>query len=71
MGSSVNGSEPGQFVERSGQQRAVLLLPWMSQRFSFEDMAAVPVSISQQQGHLQLRAWFSDGVNGFAALDPA
>jgi trimeric autotransporter adhesin len=67
-GSSVNGSEPAQFVNvpvNNGLFTAPL------GDTTQPNMASIPVSLFQQQANLQLRIWFSDGATGFAALDPA
>jgi trimeric autotransporter adhesin len=34
------------------------------------NMMAIPASVFTEQSNLQLRIWFNDGVNGFAALSP-
>jgi trimeric autotransporter adhesin len=66
-GTSVNGSEPTAAVNvtlNSGLFTVVLgdtTLP---------NMAAIDASLFNQPD-LQLRIWFNDGVNGYAALDPA
>ncbi len=66
-GTSVAGSEPSAAVNvtvNSGLFTVVLgdtTLP---------NMAAISASLFNQPD-LQLRIWFNDGVNGFAALDPA
>jgi hypothetical protein len=66
-GTSANGSEPSAAVSvgvSNGLFTVVLgdaTLP---------NMAAISASLFSRPG-LQLRIWFNDGVNGFAALDPA
>jgi trimeric autotransporter adhesin len=34
------------------------------------NMTAIPAAVFTEQSNLQLRIWFNDGVNGFAALSP-
>jgi hypothetical protein len=34
------------------------------------NMMAIPASVFLEESNLQLRIWFNDGVNGFAALSP-
>jgi hypothetical protein len=66
-GTSVNGSEPVSAVNvgvSSGLFTVVL------GDISQLNMTVINDSIFTQP-NLQLRIWFSDGVNGFAALDPA
>jgi len=66
-GTSSAGSEPGSSVAipvKNGYFTAVL------GDTSLSNMTPVPVSIFEQQSNLQLRVWFNDGVNGFAALNP-
>jgi hypothetical protein len=66
-GTSVAGSEPGSAVSvevNNGLFSVVL------GNTTLANMGAIPASIFTEEANLQLRVWFSDGVNGFAALSP-
>ena len=66
-GTSVNGSQPGAVVDvpvNNGLFNVTL------GDTTLANMAAINAGLFMQP-NLQLRIWFSDGVNGFAALDPA
>jgi hypothetical protein len=67
-GTSVKGSEPSAAVSadiNNGLFTLVLGDP------SLENMTAIPAAIFSTKTNLQLLIWFNDGVNGFAALNPA
>src|SRR4029077_8303757 len=66
-GTSVNGSQPSAAVSvgvSNGLFTVVLGDPTLA------NMTAIPAAIFTTQPNLQLRLWFNDGVNGFAALSP-
>jgi len=67
-GTSVNGSEPAASVAvgvSNGLFTVVLGDPTVA------NMQTIPAAVFTMQPDLQLLIWFSDGVNGFAALSPA
>ncbi len=66
-GTSTSGSEPAAAV---GVAVANGLFTAVLGDTAQANMAAVPVALFSQPG-LQLQIWFSDGVNGSAALSPA
>jgi len=66
-GTSVNGSQPTAAVSvgvNNGLFSVVL------GDTTVANMTAIPAAIFAAQPVLQLRIWFNDGVNGFAALSP-
>jgi formylglycine-generating enzyme len=67
-GTSTDGSEPANAVAvgvNNGLFTVVL------GDTALANMTAIPLSVFTTQTSLQLQIWFSDGVNGFAALSPA
>jgi hypothetical protein len=67
-GTSVDGSEPTTAVSVSVNEGLFTVALGDS---ALANMAAIPADIFATQPDLQLRIWFNDGVNGFAALSPA
>jgi hypothetical protein len=67
-GTSVNGSEPAAAVSVDVSNG---LLTVVLGDTTLANMTAIPVAVFTTQSDLQLRIWFNDGVNGFAALSPA
>jgi len=67
-GTSLNGSEPGAAVA-AGVSNGLFTIPLGDNTIS--NMAAIPSALFATQPGLQLRIWFSDGVNGSVALNPA
>ena len=65
-GTSVNGSEPAAAVNAVVSNGLFTVVLGDT---TLANMSAIPASVFAQSG-LQLRIWFSDGVNGFAALSP-
>jgi hypothetical protein len=65
-GTSVNGSEPESAVSASVTD-GLFTLPLGNT--SLANMMALNANVFVQP-NLELRLWFNDGVNGFAALDP-
>ncbi len=65
-GTGVNGSEPTAAV---GVAVSNGLFTVALGDTTLANMTAIPVSLFTQPG-LQLQIWFSDGVNGFALLNP-
>lgn len=65
-GTSVGGSEPSGFVSVPVNNGLFTLVVGDT---TIPGMAAIDASVFTQP-KLQLRIWFSDGVNGFAPLDP-
>ncbi len=66
-GSSLTASEPAAAVAVSVSNG---LFTVALGNTSLANMTAIPVSLFTSQPNLQLRLWFNDGVNGFAALSP-
>jgi hypothetical protein len=66
-GTSGSGSEPSTAV---GVGVTNGLFTVLLGDTTLANMTAIPASLFSQS-NLQLRIWFSDGTNGFAALDPA
>ncbi len=66
-GTSVAGSEPSAAV---GVSVSKGLFTVVLGDTTLAHMAALPRSVFTTQPNLQLRIWFNDGVNGFAALSP-
>jgi hypothetical protein len=66
-GTSVNGSEPAAAV---GVGVSNGLFTVVLGDTTLANMQAIPAAVFTTQPSLQLRIWFSDGVNGFAALSP-
>jgi len=66
-GTSANGSEPANpvSVTATGGLFTVTL-----GNTNLANMTAIPAALFAQQTSLQLRIWFSDGVNGFSVLSP-
>ena len=66
-GTSAGGSEPSSSVMVPVNNGLFMVTLGDT---TLVNMAAIPTSLFAQP-NLQLRIWFNDGVNGFAALDPA
>ncbi|HKI68624.1 MAG TPA: hypothetical protein VKA67_03490, partial [Verrucomicrobiae bacterium] len=66
-GTSTNGSEPTAAVNVSVNNGLFVAVLGDT---TVPNMAAIDASLFSKPD-LQLRIWFNDGVNGFAALDPA
>ena len=66
-GTSVNGSEPSAFVTVGVSNGLFTVVLGDT---TILNMAAISAALFTQP-NLQLRIWFNDGVNGFAALNPA
>lgn len=66
-GTSANGSEPGNPVTVTVNDGLFTVALGDT---NLANMGAIDAFLFTQSG-LQLRIWFSDGVNGFVALDPA
>ena len=65
-GTSSSGSEPSTVVSVGVTNGLFTVLLGDT---TLANMTAIPASLFSQP-NLQLRIWFSDGTNGFAALDP-
>ena len=66
-GTSVNGSEPAAAVVVGVSNGLFTVVLGDT---TLANMQAIPAAVFTTQPDLQLRIWFSDGVNGFAALSP-
>jgi hypothetical protein len=66
-GTSVDGSAPTASVAANVSNGLFAVVLGDA---TLPNMAAIPATIFAQP-NLQLRIWFNDGVNGFAALEPA
>ena len=66
-GTSANGSEPSSAVSVSVSQGLFTVILGNT---ALPNMTAIPASIFSMEPNLQLIIWFSDGVNGFAMLNP-
>ena len=66
-GTSVNGSEPSAAVNVTVNSGLFVVVLGDT---TLQNMAAISASLFNQP-NFQLRIWFSDGVNNFAALNPA
>jgi hypothetical protein len=66
-GTSVNGSEPSAAVDVGVSNGLFTVVLGDT---TLANMTAIPATIFAAQPSLQLRIWFNDGVNGFAALSP-
>lgn len=66
-GTSVNGSEPSAAVSVNVIQGLFTVLVGNT---AMANMTAIPPGIFPTSTNLQLMIWFSDGVNGFAMINP-
>jgi trimeric autotransporter adhesin len=66
-GTSVNGSEPTNAVNISVTDGLFTVALGDT---NLANMQTIPAIVFAAQPDLQLRIWFNDGVNGFAALSP-
>ncbi|MGA2247909.1 MAG: tail fiber domain-containing protein [Verrucomicrobiota bacterium] len=66
-GTSVNGSEPSAALSVAVNDGLFTIVLGDTTQ---PNMAAIPAALFNQPG-LQMRIWFNDGANGFAALSPA
>jgi trimeric autotransporter adhesin len=66
-GTSSAGSEPTNAVSLSVSDGLFTVALGDT---TLANMTAIPAAVFTEQSNLQLRIWFNDGVNGFAALSP-
>jgi Chaperone of endosialidase len=66
-GTSSAGSEPTSAVSLSVSDGLFTVALGDT---TLANMTAIPAAVFTEESNLQLRIWFNDGVNGFAALSP-